>query len=151
MFSRKIIAELKKWAARPDRKPLVLRGARQVGKTTVVKMFAENFDTFIPLNLEQPSDSALFAKGNSIKGALDAIFFTRGIPRNKQGRTLIFIDEIQKSPDAVALLRYFYEEAPDFYVIAAGSLQKQCLTRTFHFRSAVLNSCLCTPSRLRSF
>jgi hypothetical protein len=151
MFSRKIIAELQKWAERPDRKPLVLRGARQVGKTTVVKMFAKNFDTFIPLNLEQPSDSALFAKGNSINRALDAIFFTKGIPRNKQGRTLIFIDEIQKSPDAVALLRYFYEEAPDLFVIAAGSLLETMLDTHVSFPVGRVEFLLMHPFSFEEF
>ena len=122
MYPRKIVAELKKWADSPTRKPLVLRGARQVGKTTAVKMFSVEFDTFIPLNLELTEDRALFGEGRSVETVLDAIHFMKGINKREGGRTLIFIDEIQKSPAAVALLRYFYEEAPHLYVIAAGSL-----------------------------
>jgi predicted AAA+ superfamily ATPase len=121
VYPRKIVAELKKWAESPGRKPLVLRGARRVGKTTAVQMFSTEFDTFIPLNLEQVSDRALFTEGRSLTNVLEAIHFMKGIPRSDDGRTLIFIDEIQKSPEAVALLRYFYEEAPHLYVIAAGS------------------------------
>lgn len=121
MYPRKIIHELKIWAARPDRKPLVLRGARQVGKTTAVKIFAAEFDTFISLNLEISEDNVLFTKGSSLSISLDAICFVKGVPRNMQGRILIFIDEIQKSPEAVSRLRYFYEEVPHIYVIVAGS------------------------------
>lgn len=127
MFQRKIITDLKKWAENPARKPLVLRGARQVGKTTVVQMFAAEFDTFISLNLELAADRALFAEDRPIATVLDAIHFMKGIPRTDSGRTLIFIDEIQKSPAAVALLRYFFEEAPHLYVIAAGSLLETLL------------------------
>jgi predicted AAA+ superfamily ATPase len=121
LFERKILAELKKWAESANRKPLVLLGARQVGKTTAVKMFSSCFDTFIPLNLELASERALFTDGNSIDNVLDAIYFTKEIQRKNSGKTLIFIDEIQKSSAAVAMLRYFYEEAPHLYVIAAGS------------------------------
>jgi hypothetical protein len=121
LFQRKIINELKKWADSPARKPLVLRGARQVGKTTLVEMFAAGFDTYIPLNLEKAADRALFTEGRPLAEVLDAIHFMKGIPRRDNGRTLIFLDEIQKSPPAVALLRYFYEEAPHLYIIAAGS------------------------------
>ena len=60
MFDRTIIKELKKWSVKPDRRPLILRGARQVGKTTAVKMFARNFDVFIYLNLEKSEHSSIF-------------------------------------------------------------------------------------------
>jgi predicted AAA+ superfamily ATPase len=123
VYPRTIIGEMKKWAESPSHKPLVLRGARQVGKTTAVQMFAAatEFDTFIPLNLELATDRKLFTEGNSLATVLDAIHFMKGIPQHKNGRTLIFIDEIQKSPAAVAQLRYFHEEAPHLHVIAAGS------------------------------
>ena len=100
---------------------LVLRGARQVGKTTLVKIFAEEFDVFINLNLEEKVNAALFTMDVSFEDLLAGIYAKAGIKMENQ-RTLIFIDEIQNVPDAVKVLRYFYEKRPDLYVIAAGSL-----------------------------
>jgi predicted AAA+ superfamily ATPase len=62
MFRRDILQELKKWAAKSNRKPLVLRGARQVGKTTAIGMFSKDFDQYINLNLEKASDREIFEK-----------------------------------------------------------------------------------------
>jgi uncharacterized protein len=151
LFPRKIIAELKKWAESPNRKPLVLRGARQVGKTTAVRMFAGEFDTFIPLNLDLAAERALFTGGNSISTVLDGIYFIKGIPRNASGRTLIFIDEIQKSPEAVALLRYFFEDAPHLYVIAAGSLLETMLDTHVSFPVGRVEFLLLHPFSFEEF
>ena len=60
MFHRSIIDKLLDWSANPDRRPLILRGARQVGKTTAVNMFAESFESYIYLNLEKPEHRVLF-------------------------------------------------------------------------------------------
>jgi len=132
MFQREILSKLKEWASKPTRKPLVLRGARQVGKTTLVKYFASNYKTFIHLDLEKKSDREIFESDRSFDHKLDAIFFLKQKPRNEPD-TLIFIDEIQNSPQAVALLRYFYEEAPHIHVIAAGSLLETLLFRKISF------------------
>ena len=101
---------------------MVLRGARQVGKTTLVRLFAQEFDTFISLNLEEKENAELFSSDNSFEDLLAAIFFKANVPQDSTRRTLIFIDEIQCEPKAVQSLRYFYEKRPDLYVIAAGSL-----------------------------
>ncbi len=121
MFDRVIIGNLRAWAQGQERKPLVLRGARQVGKTSAVNIFAQEFDHYIYLNLELEEDAVLFANDLAIEELIQAIFFAKNIHRNA-GRTLLFIDEIQNSPQAVAMLRYFFESAPDLYVIGAGSL-----------------------------
>ena len=121
MFGRKIIREFRKWAASSDRKPLIIRGARQVGKTTAVEMFSKEFDTYIYLDMQKRQDAELFERGLSIGDLIQAIFLAKNI-RRTEGRTLLFIDEIQNSPEAVAMMRYFYESARDLYVIAAGSL-----------------------------
>ncbi|MBP7433922.1 ATP-binding protein [bacterium] len=121
MFIRNIINELKQWASSGSRKPLILRGARQVGKTTAVKMFAKEFDTFIYLNLEKKSDLEIFQMNLPVEKLMDYVLLTKNIIP-KEGRTLVFIDEIQNSPEAVAALRYFYESLPEYFVIAAGSL-----------------------------
>jgi hypothetical protein len=120
-FSRELIRQLIKWAGSGDRKPLVLRGARQVGKTTAVNILSKQFDQYIYLNLEKPDDAELFGRGSKIKELLQAIFLHKNVVR-KNGRLLLFIDEIQNSPQAVLSLRYFYEELPEIFTVAAGSL-----------------------------
>jgi len=151
MYSRKILPELKKWAERPDRKPLVLRGARQVGKTTVVTMFAADYDTFIPLNLELAEDRALFTQNSSVASFFDAVSFLKDIPRIKGGTTLVFIDEIQKSPEAVAMLRYFFEEAPEIHVIAAGSALETMLDTHISFPVGRVEFMLMHPFSFEEF
>lgn len=121
MFERKILVHLEQWKNDAYRKPLVLRGARQVGKTTVVNEFGKQFDNYLPLNLEKEEASALFELKIPLKDMLP-LFFAHCGKKRKEGTTLIFIDEIQNSPKAISLLRYFYEELPDIFVIAAGSL-----------------------------
>ncbi|MDR3226354.1 MAG: AAA family ATPase, partial [Prevotellaceae bacterium] len=121
MFKRNILEKLSVWAEKENRKPLILRGSRQVGKTTIVKMFAENFDTYLYLNLEDKRAKVLFDTDKPTADLLTAIYLHCNKPR-LQNRTLLFIDEIQNSPAAVACLRYFYEETPEIHVIAAGSL-----------------------------
>ncbi len=84
-------------------------------------MFAEKFNHYIYLNLEKPEDKNLCEQAASFDDFLEALFFTKKIPKT-HGQTLIFIDEIQNSAKMVANLRFFKEEAPELYVIAAGSL-----------------------------
>ena len=132
MFKRIAQKYLYEWAQKEERKPLVLRGARQVGKTTLVKMFAADFDHYIYLNLEEKEDAELFAADSSFDDLLVGIFFKANIPIDSS-RTLIFIDEIQNEPKAVQALRYFYEKRPDLYVIAAGSLLESLMGRHISF------------------
>jgi len=122
MFTRNIAANLKQWKERAQRKPLILRGARQVGKTTAVNLFAQEFDQYLYLNLELNEERNLFNADYTFEEILAAIFLHKNIRNDKNKTTLIFIDEIQQSATAVAMLRYFYEQAPDLFVIAAGSL-----------------------------
>lgn len=133
MFDRIAIKYLRQWAERDDRKPLVLRGARQVGKTTLVNLFAKDFDTYIYLNLEEKESADLFAADFSFEDLLTGIFFRANMPNDSTKRTLIFIDEIQNEPKAVQVLRYFYEKRPDLYVIAAGSLLESLMGRHISF------------------
>ena len=132
MFRRIAQKYLYEWAQKEEHKPLVLRGARQVGKTTLVKMFAADFDHYIYLNLEEKEDAELFAADSSFDDLLVGIFFKANIPIDSS-RTLIFIDEIQNEPKAVQALRYFYEKRPDLYVIAAGSLLESLMGRHISF------------------
>ena len=121
MIQRKAMIFLTEWKNSKNRKPLVIRGARQVGKTTLVKEFARQYDVFLDLNLEKNADHQLFEDYNNVHELITAIFFHK--EKRKEGETiLLFIDEIQFSKRAVAILRYFYEEANDVHVIVAGSL-----------------------------
>lgn len=132
MFKRNIICQLENWAKSKNRKPLVIRGARQVGKTTAVKQFAKKYDSFLSLNLDKDEHRKLFEKGYSFSDLLMAIYLVNGKTRDNS-RTLLFIDEIQNSPHAVALLRYFYEEAPEIHVIAASSLLESLIGKNISF------------------
>jgi predicted AAA+ superfamily ATPase len=132
MFKRKIVEELRKWADNEYRKPLILRGARQVGKTTVIKIFSGDFDNFLHFNLEDRNDRSVFENKPSFEKVVEHMFFYAGVPRDK-GKTLVFIDEIQNSPETVSLLRYFYEKAPGLYVVAAGSLLENVLSSKISF------------------
>jgi predicted AAA+ superfamily ATPase len=128
MFFRKILNELELWAKDEDRKPLILRGARQVGKTTAVEIFSKKFDQFIYLNLEVKKDADLFNQQLSIDDLIQAIFLHKNVV-STSGKVLLFIDEIQNSPPAVAMMRYFYESAKPLHIIAAGSLLETLMSR----------------------
>lgn len=133
MFKREIIRELERWALKDSRKPLVIRGARQVGKTTVIKQFSEKFDNFLYLNLELKEDQKPFKDFTNIDTLIQAIFFLKNVSYSKNKRILIFIDEIQEVPEAINLLRYFYEKAPDLYIISAGSLLETLFNQNVSF------------------
>jgi len=122
-MKRFIDLELKKWKESKRRKPLILRGARQVGKTYSIKQFGEKyFDNVALVDLERNPDwHRVFAGGlnaGRIRSDLEILLKQKILP----GKTLLFIDEIQACPQAITALRYFYEELPDLHVVAAGSL-----------------------------
>lgn len=123
MIKRNLLKILEDWAQNENHKPLVIRGARQVGKTTLVRKFGESFDEFISLNLEKEEDKNLFENTPSLDKIIEILQLTRMKNYNsiQRKRILIFIDEIQNSPRAIGFLRYFYEDFPEFYVITAGS------------------------------
>src|SRR5687768_13625167 len=122
MFYRDALIQLRKWRQSEGRKPLIIRGARQVGKTTLVRQFSEEFRQFIYMNLELQEDRSPFAAFTSAESLLEAIFFLKNQSRQFQSDTLLFIDEIQAVPEALNVLRYLYEHAPGLAVIAAGSV-----------------------------
>ena len=150
MFYREIINKLKDWAERDNRKPLVLRGSRQVGKTTAVEMFSKEFDQYIALNLEKEEERKIFETSYPFQDLLMALFFYAGKERHA-GRTLIFIDEIQNAPKAIALLRYFKEEAGDLFVIAAGSLLETIMDRKISYPVGRVEYMLMHPVSFREF
>jgi len=128
MFYRYILDELDKWSKSGNRKPLVLRGARQVGKTTVIETFASRFSQYIYLNLESEPDKKIFIPGD-IDRLVQIIFIAKGKELKHKNDTLLFIDEIQQVPGALNMLRYFYEKYPELRVVAAGSLLETILDK----------------------
>ncbi|MGN1264574.1 MAG: ATP-binding protein [Muribaculaceae bacterium] len=121
MFRRKVISKLEAWRQNEHHKPLILRGARQVGKTTIVNQFGESFQNYLYFNLEIQENVHLLEMDIPLSSLVQLMFARLGVSP-KEGDTLIFIDEIQNSPKTIARLRYFYEQRPDLYIIAAGSL-----------------------------
>lgn len=121
-YKRNIDDKLLEWKESPRRKPLLIRGARQVGKSTAVRNLGKGFKYFVEVNLEsQPSIRQLFTKDIDVHRTCEAISATLGIPV-VAGKTLLFIDEIQVCQEAIMSLRYFKEDYPELHVIAAGSL-----------------------------
>ena len=114
--------DLKNWKTHLHRKPLLVRGARQVGKTFCVRQFgADYFSNTLEINFEQQKEyracfDTLYPA--DILKRLSLLSHQRVIP----GKTLLFLDEIQECPQAILSLRYFYEQMPELHVIAAGSL-----------------------------
>lgn len=121
LFQRNILHNLELWASQKNRKPLILRGARQVGKTTAVELFSKSFDQYLCFNLEKKEDADLFNRDLSIEDLINVLFLVKNLSPVK-GKILLFIDEIQNSSKAVAMMRFFYESAKHIHVIAAGSL-----------------------------
>lgn len=132
-FKRHIYSTLVAWKSNKNRKPLIVRGARQVGKTTLINEFAGTYSHQIKLNLERVKDIGYFTEFSDAKTLVEALFLTHNISTKDTARTLLFIDEIQESPQAIAMLRYFYEDVPELQVIAAGSLLEQVMHKVKNF------------------
>lgn len=121
-MERKQIEVLAEWVDRPNRKPLIIRGARQVGKSTLVRLFASNKDKpFVEVNLERYTELQNTFASLDVNHILNALEALPDVGRIEEG-TLVFLDEIQAVPQAITALRYFYEDQRDIPVVAAGSL-----------------------------
>lgn len=145
MFQRKLLNELTIWRNSSSRKPLIIRGARQVGKTTLVHLFSKQFKQYIYLNLEVESDKKLFQNNPPIHELVNAIFYLKEKVLSLKSDTLLFIDEIQEVPNALNLLRYFKEEIPELPVIAAGSVLESLLGKTHSFPVGRVNYMILRP------
>lgn len=121
-IKRDALSLLQSWRIHPIRKPLLIRGARQVGKSCLVRQFGGEFDDYVELNFERDKQSRLLFQGSlapsQLIPTLSAYVGKLVVP----GKTLLFLDEIQECEEAILALRYFKEEMPDLHVIAAGSL-----------------------------
>ena len=122
-MQRRIIQALKKWRLKPNRKPLIIQGARQVGKTWAMKHFGETcFTQTAYINFDHnPRMQTLFSGDYDISRLLLGLKIESGVDIQAEDTLLIF-DEIQEVPQALASLKYFYENAPQLHIAAAGSL-----------------------------
>ena len=122
-MQRTIMAELIRWKTKRNRKPLLLKGARQVGKTWLMKEFGSKcFKNTAYLNFDSGGRvSRIFNEDYDIRRILQLINIETGVKVEPQ-ETLIIFDEIQEVPRAISALKYFCENAPEYAVIAAGSL-----------------------------
>ena len=122
-MKREIIDDLIKWKESKNRKPLIIHGARQVGKTYIVKEFGKlYYDNLIYVNFETNKELS-----SQIEGSIDALYIINKLElfygeKIIPGKTLIFFDEIQANERALTSLKYFCEDANEYHIIAAGSL-----------------------------
>ncbi|MBN1114797.1 MAG: ATP-binding protein [Oligoflexia bacterium] len=129
-MKRDIFKYLKEWKLDPGRKPLIVRGARQVGKTYIIRELGKFFDSFVEINFElEPQLKKIFQY--DLKPERICRDLTIATKKDiASGDTLLFFDEIQECPEAIKSLRFFYEKMPGLHVIAAGSFLEFVLDKT---------------------
>lgn len=150
-FRRHIDDKLREWKDAPRRKPLLIRGARQVGKSTAIRELGKTFKYFVEINLEkQPMLRDLFPANIDVKKTCEKLSGTLAIPI-VAGETLLFIDEIQTSKEAIMSLRYFKEDYPELHVIAAGSLLEFTLEELSSFAVGRIRSLYMYPFSFDEF
>ncbi|GHV10023.1 ATPase [Bacteroidia bacterium] len=152
-IKRLIDNELIKWKDSDRRKPLLLRGARQVGKSSTVRELGKKFDYFIEINFEKKVNQdikTLFESALSVHQICDELSLKIDTPIIP-GRTLLFLDEIQASIPTISLLRYFYEDFPELHVIAAGSLLEFALEELPSFGVGRIRSMFLYPFSFEEF
>ena len=150
-IEREIDKVLIDWKNKSDRKPLLLRGARQVGKSTAVQELSKHFENYVEINFESQLEVHQFFKGNlnpvSICENLSLYFNTPIIP----GKTLLFFDEIQSCLPAISSLRFFYEKLPTLHLISAGSLLEFALEQLPSFGVGRVRSVFIFPLSFDEF
>ena len=139
-MKRNAIEELKKWQSNPERKPMVLRGARQVGKTWLMKEFGRScYENYVYFNFDEEDELKSIFETN--KNPLRIIELLSMLSGNKvePSKTLIIFDEIQECPEALNTLKYFKEKANDYHVVAAGSLLGTLLAQPKSYPVGMVN------------
>lgn len=148
---RNIDEALLEWKDSPCRKPLLVRGARQVGKSSSVRHLGKSFPYFLEVNVERNPEVVEFFKGNrdvkAIAARLSDFFDVPVVP----GKTLLFLDEIQKSADVIHSLWFFKEDYPELHVIAAGSLLEFALKDLSSFGVGRVSSLFVYPMSFDEF
>jgi predicted AAA+ superfamily ATPase len=151
-MERKAMAELLKWKARPDRMPLILEGARQTGKTWLLKEFGRTrFKKTVYINFDADEEAkALFSQSIQPSYIIQNLEYREGVKLNP-GETLIIFDEIQECNRALNSLKYFCEEAPSWFVTAAGSLLGVAIHGNSSFPVGKVQSIRLRPLSFREF
>ncbi len=151
-YKRTIDATLSQWAKENDRKPLLLRGARQVGKTSAVRHLAkQEFRYYAEIDFNERTDVHYLFDGSYSPQQICQILSTLIRVPIIAGETLLFFDEIQACPNAINRLRYFYERYPEIHLIAAGSLLEFALERLPSFGVGRIRSIFMYPFSFEEF
>lgn len=151
-YPRTIDRYLSEWVSRETHKPLLLRGARQVGKSTAVRHLANQFERYVEINFEkQASYISLFqVKDIDVKKIVSQIAAIAGT-RIEPGKTLLFLDEVQACPEAIMSLWFFKEDMPELHVVAAGSLLEFALDELPSFGVGRIHSMFMFPMTFDEF
>jgi predicted AAA+ superfamily ATPase len=150
-LERNIDKDLEIWKDSDQRKPLLLRGARQVGKSSSVRNLAQKFEYFVEINFdENPKYRTIFEAGLNPAEICEQLAVVMNIPII-EGKTLLFFDEIQECIPAITSLRYFYEKMPALHVIAAGSLLEFALSEIPSFGVGRIRSLFVYPFSFNEF
>ena len=148
---REIDKELINWKNSSTRKPLLIRGARQVGKSSAIRNLGESFNHFIEINFDENKQwTNLFESTQNIDELLEQLSISVNTPII-EGETLLFLDEIQSSLPAINSLRYFYEKKPNLHVVAAGSLLEFALKELPSFGVGRIRSIFMYPISFNEF
>ena len=139
-LKRNAIADLKKWKDDAERKPLVIRGARQVGKTWLMREFGQTcYDHFVYFNFDEEDElKSIFETNKNPQRIVELLSMIAG-DKILPGETLIIFDEVQECPEALNTLKYFKEKANDYHVIAAGSLLGTLLAQPKSYPVGMVN------------
>ena len=139
-MKRNAISELIRWKDSADRKPMVLKGARQVGKTWLMKEFGQNYyDRFVYFNFDEEDElKSIFETNKNPHRIIELLSMICG-EKIEPGKTLIIFDEIQECPEALNTLKYFKEKANEYHVIAAGSLLGTLLAKPKSYPVGMVN------------
>lgn len=150
-LERNVDKDLETWKNSSDRKPLILRGARQVGKSSAVKNLAKKFGHFIEINFdENPTYTKVFENGLNPEAICEQLSILTNTPII-EGETLLFFDEIQTCVPAISSLRYFFEKMPNLHLIAAGSLLEFALAEIPSFGVGRVRSVFMYPFSFEEF
>ncbi len=151
-MKRFIDNDLKEWKERAERYVLLVRGARQVGKTYSIRKLGKSFPYFLEVNFEESPEICDFFKRGSLNpsGINEKLSVYYNIPI-KPGETLLFFDEVQACPEALRALRFYYEKMPELHVAAAGSLLEFALSEIPSFGVGRIESLYMYPMTFAEF
>lgn len=137
---RNVIRDLINWKASEERKPMVLKGARQVGKTWLMKEFGQScYDSFVYFNFDEEDELKSIFETNKNPHRIIELLSMIGGEKILPGKTLVIFDEIQECPEALNTLKYFKEKANEYHVIAAGSLLGTLLAKPKSYPVGMVN------------